>query len=147
MNIGDKAPEFLGLNEKGEEIRLSNYKGRKIVLYFYPKDMTSGCTAQACNLRDNYEELRKQGYEVIGVSINDQNRIRNLSRKIHCRLHSLPIPSRNWYRNLAYGAKRACMEESTWAPSVQPLLSTKKESLNGSFCLRKSRPRIMPHRF
>ena len=72
MNIGDKAPEFLGLNEKGEEIRLSNYKGRKIVLYFYPKDMTSGCTAQACNLRDNYEELRKQGYEVIGVSINDQ---------------------------------------------------------------------------
>lgn len=72
MNIGDKAPEFLGLNEKGEEIRLSNYKGRKIVLYFYPEDMTSGCTAQACNLRDNYEELRKQGYEVIGVSINDQ---------------------------------------------------------------------------
>ena len=72
MNIGDKAPEFLGPNEKGEEIRLSNYKGRKIVLYFYPKDMTSGCTAQACNLRDNYEELRKQGYEVIGVSINDQ---------------------------------------------------------------------------
>lgn len=72
MNIGDKAPEFLGLNEKGEEIRLSNYKGRKIVLYFYPKDMTSGCTSQACNLRDNYEELRKQGYEVIGVSINDQ---------------------------------------------------------------------------
>ena len=72
MNIGDKAPEFLGLNEKGEEIRLSNYKGRKIVLYFYPKDMTSGCTAQACNLRDNYEELRKQRYEVIGVSINDQ---------------------------------------------------------------------------
>lgn len=72
MNIGDKASEFLGLNEKGEEIRLSNYKGRKIVLYFYPKDMTSGCTAQACNLRDNYEELRKQGYEVIGVSINDQ---------------------------------------------------------------------------
>ena len=54
MNIGDKAPEILGLNEKGEEIRLSDYKGKKIVLYFYPKDMTSGCTAQACNLRDNY---------------------------------------------------------------------------------------------
>ncbi len=71
MNIGDKAPEVLGLNEKGEEIRLSNYAGRKIVLYFYPKDMTSGCTAQACNLRDNYAELRAQGYEVIGVSVND----------------------------------------------------------------------------
>ena len=49
MNIGDKVPEILGLNEKGEEIRLSDYKGKKIVLYFYPKDMTSGCTAQACN--------------------------------------------------------------------------------------------------
>ncbi len=71
MNVGDKAPEVLGFNEKGEEIRLSNYAGRKIVLYFYPKDMTSGCTAQACNLRDNYTELRKEGYEVIGVSVND----------------------------------------------------------------------------
>ena len=70
MNIGDKAPEVLGINEKGEEIRLSDYKGKKIVLYFYPKDMTSGCTAQACNLRDNYADLRKAGYEVIGVSVD-----------------------------------------------------------------------------
>ena len=71
MNIGDKAPEILGLNENGEEIRLSNYQGKKIVLYFYPKDSTSGCTAQACNLRDNYTELRKAGYKVIGVSVDD----------------------------------------------------------------------------
>lgn len=72
MNIGDKAPEILGVNEKGEEIRLIDYKGRKIVLYFYPKDSTSGCTAQACNLRDNYAELKKSGYEVIGVSIDNE---------------------------------------------------------------------------
>lgn len=72
MQIGDKAPEILGTNEKGEEIRLSNYKGKKIVLYFYPKDSTSGCTAQACNLRDNYEALRQAGYEVIGVSIDSE---------------------------------------------------------------------------
>lgn len=71
MNIGDKAPEILGLNEKGEEIRLSAYSGKKIVLYFYPKDSTSGCTAQACNLRDYYADLRKAGYEVIGVSVDD----------------------------------------------------------------------------
>jgi len=71
MNVGDKAPEILGLNENGEEIRLSAYLGKKIVLYFYPKDNTSGCTAQACNLRDNYAELRKAGYEVIGVSVDD----------------------------------------------------------------------------
>lgn len=71
MNIGDKAPDYLGTNEAGKEIRLSDYKGKKVVLYFYPKDMTSGCTAQACNLRDNYSELQQAGYEVIGVSIND----------------------------------------------------------------------------
>ena len=72
INVGDKAPEILGINEKGEEIRLSAYKGKKIVLYFYPKDNTSGCTAQACNLRDNYSELRKVGYEVIGVSVDNE---------------------------------------------------------------------------
>ena len=72
MNIGDKAPELLGINEKGEEVRLSNYKGRKIVLYFYHKDSIAGCTAQACSLRDNYAELRKAGYEVIGVSVDNE---------------------------------------------------------------------------
>lgn len=51
INIGDKAPEILGTNERSKEIRLSDYKGKKVVLYFYPKDMTSGCTAEACNLR------------------------------------------------------------------------------------------------
>ena len=72
MNVGDKAPEILGTNEKGEKVCLSAYKGKKIVLYFYPKDNTSGCTVQACNLRDNYEELRKAGYEVIGVSVDNE---------------------------------------------------------------------------
>ena len=70
MNIGEKAPEVLGINEKGEEILLSNYQGNKVVLYFYPKDNTSGCTAEACSLRDNYSALRQQGYEVIGVSVD-----------------------------------------------------------------------------
>lgn len=70
INIGDKAPEIWGVNENGQEIKLSDYKGRKIVLYFYPKDNTSGCTAQACSLRDAYSDLRKAGYEVIGVSID-----------------------------------------------------------------------------
>lgn len=72
MNVGDKAPETLGINEKGEEIRLSDYKGKKLVLYFYPKDSTSGCTAEACNLRDNYDALRQAGYEVVGASIDSE---------------------------------------------------------------------------
>ena len=70
MTIGTKVPDLLGLNEKGEEIRLSHYAGKKLVLYFYPKDSTSGCTTEACNLRDNYAALRRAGYEVVGVSVD-----------------------------------------------------------------------------
>ena len=71
MNVGDKIPAILGLDENGKEIKASDFKGKKLVLYFYPKDSTSGCTAEACNLRDNYSELRKAGYEVLGVSVDD----------------------------------------------------------------------------
>lgn len=70
MNVGDKAPEVLGLNENGEQVLLSQYRGKKVVLYFYPKDSTSGCTAEACSLRDNYAALRGKGYEVVGVSVD-----------------------------------------------------------------------------
>ena len=72
LNIGNKAPELLGKNEKGEEVRLSDFKGKKIILYFYPKDNTPGCTAQACNLRDHYADLQKAGYTVIGVSVDNE---------------------------------------------------------------------------
>lgn len=68
MKIGDKAPEVLGTDANGREIKLSDYAGRKIVLYFYPKDNTPGCTAEACSLRDGYQALLAAGYEVIGVS-------------------------------------------------------------------------------
>ena len=70
MQKGDKVPDLLGHDENGNEIRLSQLDGKKLVLYFYPKDMTSGCTAQACNLRDNYDRLKSEGYEVLGVSID-----------------------------------------------------------------------------
>jgi peroxiredoxin Q/BCP len=68
MNVGDKIPDVLGTDQDGKEVRTSDYKGRKIALYFYPKDNTSGCTAEACSLRDGYGELQQAGYEVIGVS-------------------------------------------------------------------------------
>ena len=71
MNIGDKAPEVLGVDENGNEVRLSDYKGKKVVLYFYPKDNTPGCTTEACNLRDNMDALHAAGYEVVGASIQD----------------------------------------------------------------------------
>lgn len=68
IEIGQKAPTFVGINQKGEEIQLSHFLGRKVVLYFYPKDNTPGCTAQACNLKDNYAQLLAAGYVVLGVS-------------------------------------------------------------------------------
>ena len=87
IKIGDKAPETLGRDENGKEIRLSDFKGKKLVLYFYPKDMTSGCTAQACNLRDNYSELRRQGYAVVGVSVQDEKSHQKFIAK-----NELPFP-------------------------------------------------------
>ncbi len=68
LKVGDKAPDFTGVNEKGETISLADYKGKKLILFFYPKDNTPGCTAAACDLRDNYAELQKQGFELLGVS-------------------------------------------------------------------------------
>lgn len=68
MNVGDKLPEVLGLDQNGQEITLSSLTGKKLVLYAYPKDNTSGCTAEACSLRDHYDELQQAGYVVIGVS-------------------------------------------------------------------------------
>ncbi len=72
LKVGDRAPEILGVDQNGNQVKLSDFAGRKLVLYFYPKDSTPGCTAEACSLRDNYAELRAQGYEVVGVSIDSQ---------------------------------------------------------------------------
>jgi peroxiredoxin Q/BCP len=72
LRIGSKAPEFQSKDQDGKEVTLSGLKGRKFILYFYPKDMTPGCTAESCNLRDNYTSLRKAGYEVFGISSDNE---------------------------------------------------------------------------
>lgn len=82
-----KAPEILGIDAEGNEIKLSDYKGRKLVLYFYPKDSTPGCTSEAGSLRDNYSELRKAGYEVVGVSADSQASHQRFAAK-----NELPFP-------------------------------------------------------
>ncbi len=68
LKKGEKAPFFKGINQDGKEIALDDFKGKKLILYFYPKDNTSGCTAEACNLNNNYADLTEKGYAVIGVS-------------------------------------------------------------------------------
>ncbi len=87
MNIGDKAPELLGKDEQGREIRLSDYRGKKLVLYFYPKDLTSGCTAEACSFRDHREDLLAAGMEVVGVSVDSDQQHRKFIEK-----HNLNFP-------------------------------------------------------
>jgi peroxiredoxin Q/BCP len=72
LKIGDKAPDFEVNDQDGVPVKLSDLQGQKVVLYFYPKDMTPGCTAESCNLRDNYERLQAQGYEVLGISSDDE---------------------------------------------------------------------------
>lgn len=82
LKTGDKAPDFTVKDENGKTRSLKDFKGKKLVLYFYPKDNTSGCTAEACNLRDNYSELKKKGYEVIGVSVDDEKSHRKFIDKL-----------------------------------------------------------------
>jgi peroxiredoxin Q/BCP len=87
LKEGSKAPDFTGVDQNGQTISLHDFKGKKIVLYFYPKDDTPGCTAQACNLRDNYTDLLKQGFQVIGVSADSAKSHKKFEEK-----YSLPFP-------------------------------------------------------
>lgn len=87
METGTIIPDILGTDQDGNIIRRSDYTGRSIALYFYPKDSTSGCTAQACNLRDNYQSLLDAGYQVIGVSVDSAD-----SHKKFIAKNSLPFP-------------------------------------------------------
>jgi len=68
LKIGNKAPDFESINQNGNKVKLSDFIGKKVVLYFYPRDNTPGCTAQACNLKDNYKTLQKNGYTILGIS-------------------------------------------------------------------------------
>ncbi len=81
LTIGDKAPDFEVNNQNSEKTKLSDFKGKKVVLYFYPKDNTPGCTAESCNLRDNYQELKTAGYEILGVSPDSEKSHQNFIKK------------------------------------------------------------------
>ena len=87
LTEGMKAPMFEGVDQNGKKVSLKDFAGKKLVLYFYPKDNTPGCTAEACNLRDNYDEFLKEGFAVMGVSADSEKSHRNFSEK-----YSLPFP-------------------------------------------------------
>jgi peroxiredoxin Q/BCP len=81
LKVGDQAPNFTALDEQGNTISLADYKGKKLVVFFYPKASTPGCTAEACNLNDNYERFKAQGYEILGVSADSAKRQSNFKNK------------------------------------------------------------------
>ena len=87
LSIGDKAPDFEVNDQDGNPVKLADFKGQKVVLFFYPKDQTPGCTAEACNLRDNYTDLKKAGYAVLGISKDSEKSHRNFIAK-----QDLPYP-------------------------------------------------------
>ncbi len=112
LKPGDKAPDFSVNDENGNAVSLKDFKGKKLVLYFYPKDMTPGCTAESCNLRDNYKVLQKQGYEVLGVSTDSEKSHQKFLTKEKLPFHLLSDPDRKlhdaygtWVEKSMYGRK------------------------------------------
>jgi peroxiredoxin Q/BCP len=87
LNVGDAVPEFTAYDEQGNLVRLSDYKGKKLIVFFYPRANTPGCTAEACNLRDNYKEILDKGYALLGVSADNQRKQSNFKNK-----YEFPFP-------------------------------------------------------
>ena len=86
LQVGDALPQFVGVNQDGKTVNSDDFKGKKLIIYFYPKASTPGCTAEACNLRDNYSLMEKDGYRLLGVSADSVKRQKNFSEK-----NSLPF--------------------------------------------------------
>lgn len=113
LKPGTPAPDFTGIDENGNEVRLSDFRGKKLVLYFYPKDSTPGCTAEACDLRDNYERFLSMGYAILGVSKDSQESHRKFIAKYSLPFHLLSDTSLEILKAYeAYGLKKMYGKES-----------------------------------
>lgn len=102
LSKGVKAPSFEGINQDGKTIRLKDFSGKKVILYFYPKDDTPGCTAEACNLRDNYQSWINKGFEVIGISPDNEKSHKKFREKYNLPFNLLADPDKRILK--AYGA-------------------------------------------
>jgi peroxiredoxin Q/BCP len=102
LTKGTRAPDFEAHNQDGKTIRLKDFRGKKVILYFYPKDDTPGCTAEACNLRDNYQKWIEKGFEVIGISPDSMKSHQKFIEKYHLPFSLVSDPDRNILK--AYGA-------------------------------------------
>lgn len=112
LKIGDKAPAFVSKDQNAKSVKLADYNGKKLVLYFYPKDDTPGCTAEACDLRDNYKSLIAKGYEILGVSSDDEKKHQKFITKYELPFNLLADTDKSvhemygtWVEKSMYGRK------------------------------------------
>lgn len=121
LQVGEKAPAFSGIDQDGKRVSLADFKGQKVVLYFYPEDDTPTCTVQACNLRDNYSSLIKKGFKVIGVSPNDEKSHKQFREKFNLPFALLADPGHKiikkygvWGEKNLYGRKYMGLHRTTF---------------------------------
>ncbi|MER3463585.1 MAG: thioredoxin-dependent thiol peroxidase [Chitinophagaceae bacterium] len=129
LQAGDKAPVFSGRDQNGNKVSLSDLKGKKVVLYFYPEDDTPACTAQSCNLRDNQSILQKAGYTIIGVSPNDEKSHEKFAAKYSLPFSLLPDPQHKiidkygvWGEKNLYGRKFMGLHRTTFVIDEQGII-------------------------
>ena len=107
LQKGDKAPAFSGTDQNGNSVTLDGFKGKKVILYFYPKDSTPGCTKEACNLRDNYQDLIDKGFTVVGVSPDNEKSHQNFISKYSLPFHLIADTDKNILKKYeAWGLKK-----------------------------------------
>ena len=131
LKTGDLAPEFTGKNQFGEKISLSQFKGKKVILYFYPKDNTPGCTAEACNFNENFEDLTQNGFVVIGVSADSEKSHKGFAEKYNLRFHLIADTEKTilqaynaWGEKSMYGKKYMGIIRKTFVISEEGILES-----------------------
>src|SRR6476661_989582 len=131
LKEGDQAPSFTSTDQNGNTVSLSDFLGKKIVLYFYPKDNTPGCTAEACDFRDNYQSLKSKGYEVIGVSTDDEKSHKKFEEKFALPFTLLADNNKDivekygvWVEKSMYGKKYMGTDRKTFVIDEQGKIST-----------------------
>ncbi|NCD68473.1 thioredoxin-dependent thiol peroxidase [Mucilaginibacter agri] len=130
LTEGTKAPDFTAKNQNGETVSLADYKGKTVILYFYPKDDTPGCTAEACDFRDNYQFLSGQGYEVIGVSVDDEKSHKKFETKYNLPFTLIADTDHNiveaygvWVEKNMYGKKYMGVARTTFIIDAEGTIS------------------------
>lgn len=131
LKQGDKAPEFTSKDQHGNTISLSNFRGKKVVLYFYPKDNTPGCTAEACDFRDNYQSLKAKGFEILGVSTDDEKSHKKFVDKFELPFTLLADTEKDivekygvWVEKSMYGKKYMGTDRKTFVIDENGLIQT-----------------------